>query len=208
MKTKFKRLFHSLSQLLLILGTAFFVYSPLQAQVLVTPEEALHEMWPNSVITKKSILLTPEEAERAQSQSHILFTDRVFTFYVVELEHKVVGYGGIYTSKIRTKDETSLFVFDPKGVVQGITVIAFYEPTEYLPPKTWLTQFRGKTTTDDVQIRRDIPVITGATLTSTAVAHAARLMLSVWELKFRGPARETTGERRRETVPNKAPAKK
>jgi hypothetical protein len=61
-------------------------------------------------------------------------------------------------------------------------MLAFYEPEEYLPAERWLRQFDQKALSPDLQLRRDIHGIAGATLTSHAVTSGVRKVLAFFRV--------------------------
>lgn len=74
---------------------------------------------------------------------------------------------------------------DPNGKVLGIEVIAYYEPPEYLPQKKWLELFKGKKRDESLRLGQDIPIVTGATMTTEAMTEAVRIVRAVWEVKLK-----------------------
>jgi hypothetical protein len=71
---------------------------------------------------------------------------------------------------------------DPQGKVGRIEVISFREPEEYMPRALWYQQFQGKALDRDLQIKRDIRPVTGATLTARATTGAVRRVLALHQV--------------------------
>ena len=78
-----------------------------------------------------------------------------------------------------------MIALDRRGKLLGIEVIAFYEPPEYKPHKKWLGLFSGKTANQDVLAGKDIPIVTGATLTTEAITKAVRIVRALWALRYK-----------------------
>lgn len=96
----------------------------------------------------------------------------VSTVYVGRKGDQVLGYAFIETRTVRTLPATFLVVLSPMGVVQKVLALAFYEPAEYLPTERWLRQFEQKPLGPDLQLRKGIHAIAGATLSAQAVTGA------------------------------------
>ena len=75
-----------------------------------------------------------------------------------------------------------MIVVDPQGRVARIEVISFREPEDYLPRGAWYEQFRGKALNPNLQIKRDIRPVTGATLTARATTDAVRRVLALHQI--------------------------
>jgi hypothetical protein len=58
-------------------------------------------------------------------------------------------------------------------------MLSFGEPEEYIPRTKWYAQFMGKGLQDDLRLKGDIKGVSGATLTATATASAARRTLAL-----------------------------
>ncbi|WP_457641964.1 FMN-binding protein [Persephonella sp.] len=142
------------------------VFFRANAGLLIKPEDALKETFPEGEIIKKNILLTQKEAKDIQSISKIRLKSKIVTVYLVKKDDKITAYGILDTHRVRTKNEAILFVLDPQCNIQDVEIIAFYEPPEYIPSEKWLSLFEGKSDRKDI---KNIPNITGATLSARAV---------------------------------------
>ena len=94
---------------------------------------------------------------------------------------KVVGYGVLLVQTMRTKKAAILYLIDNTQTIKNIGILAFNEPSEYKPNKTWQGVFEGKTKEDNLFSGKGIPTISGATLSARAISDAARLALSIVE---------------------------
>jgi Na+-translocating ferredoxin:NAD+ oxidoreductase RnfG subunit len=81
--------------------------------------------------------------------------------------------------RVRTLNEVVMIVVDPSDRIRTIEVLRFAEPPEYFPSRRWLHQFRGRPLNSELSLKRSIPTMTGATLTSSAVVRAARRILAL-----------------------------
>ncbi len=72
-----------------------------------------------------------------------------------------------------------MFVVSPEGKIVRAEVLAFYEPTDYMPNKRFYAQFKGKILNDELRTNRGIKTITGCTLSVNASTKAARRILAI-----------------------------
>ena len=146
----------------------------------------LKEHWPQAgQIEKKSLLLTANDLNAVNFRSKLHSKDRVYRYYEVKKEESVLGYGLIISQIVRTKTMAVLYVINPQGDIAKIEVLAFWEPPEYAPKVSWLSQFSGKTKSSSLRLKQDITNITGATLSARAVTQKARLARQIVLLKLK-----------------------
>lgn len=122
---------------------------------------------------------TIEKLAKSQLESDLL------TVYVGHRNGSVSGYAILDTHVVRTLPEAFMIVLSPDGEVTAMHVLAFYEPTEYMPSERWLSQFTGKGDVKDLRVGRGIAAMTGSTLTSHAVAGAVRRALAIYDVLLR-----------------------
>lgn len=158
---------------------------PLAAGVLKQPEAAISQLYPGATVEKKRALLKSSEAAAIEAAAKQKLSSKIITYYTIQ-EKGQLCYAVLQTTKVRSKTMTAL-TFVEKGAIAHIEMIAFYEPAEYLPSERWLETIEGKGTADAIQPKRDIPTITGATLSANAVAKTARLALAFVRVKLEQP---------------------
>jgi hypothetical protein len=102
---------------------------------------------------------------------------------------EIVGYAYVDRHLVRTLEETLLIAVDPAGRIVRIEVVNFAEPPEYKPSPRWYKQMEGHTLTRELEIKRGIRTLAGATLSSRAATDAVRRALAEHEvLAARGGA--------------------
>jgi hypothetical protein len=153
--------------------------------VIKQPETAISEMYPHMGFDKKRALLSGDEALKIEHMARQKLASKIMTYYELKGQNGPV-YAVLQTIKVRSKTMTSL-TFVKDGKIVRIEMIAFYEPMEYLPSSKWLKTTEGKTSSDAIQPKRDLPTITGATLSANAVSKAARLALAFVRVKLERP---------------------
>jgi Na+-translocating ferredoxin:NAD+ oxidoreductase RnfG subunit len=68
------------------------------------------------------------------------------------------------------------------GVIQGVEIMDYQETYGYeIRDKTWRQHFVGKTVQDPLRLDKDIPNISGATLSSKHVTDGVRRLLQLYE---------------------------
>lgn len=168
----------------LILG--FFLPLALWSGVIQTVEEAVETGYPGAAVQKRNLLLTSEEGAAVEKAAGTRLASKIVTVYDVKKEGKVLAHGILRTGPVRTKTQALLVFVNPAGTVDRAVVLAFYEPGEYLPPERWMKLLEGKSSADPLLPKRDLPNLTGATLSARAAAREVRTALAVWNVKLSG----------------------
>lgn len=167
-----------------------YILSPFgssQAKDFKRPEQALSQIYTGSQIEVRNITLTREQMEEVQRISGVKLESRIASWYIVKKGGQTIAYGYADIHRVRTHPEVVLYTITPDGRLDVVEVLAFYEPLEYMPEDQWLRLFAGKQLSKDpIRLRRDIPNITGATLTARAITDNARKVLAMWQILFGG----------------------
>ncbi len=150
-------------------------------------DESLSKIFPNAQIEVKNIALSQDQLINIEKVTGVKLNSKVLTWYIAKKGNRIIGYAYVDKHKVRTKPETVLYAIDPQGRILVIEVLAFNEPLEYMPEENWLKNFQGKTLDkDELKIKRDIPNITGATITAKAITDNTRKVLGIWQVLFGG----------------------
>lgn len=160
--------------------------SSIDAKVIKNPKDVMASYFQDATIVKETVLLTAKKHKISQQLIKTKINSKIFRFFIAKEGSEVVGYGGIITSSVRTKNSTSLVVLNNRGEVKSVEVIAFYEPKEYIPSKRWLNLFNDKSIEDRLKLRSNIPVITGATLSAKTLTDSVNTILAVWNSYYKG----------------------
>lgn len=153
-----------------------------EAQVLITQEEALRLAFPEPAeIDRRTVFLDEREIEEVRRLADPAeVPDRaVITYYVGQTDSLPIGAAYFDAHRVRTLQEVLMVVVNRDGLVSRIEVLGFAEPPEYMAPEGWLALFRGRGIDRSTSTRGDIPVVTGATLTSHSVSAAVRRSLAL-----------------------------
>ncbi len=146
---------------------------------LSTREEALEEAFPGAHIRAQRLFLTTQQLRRASQLAGVEFSSALIARYLASREGKQVGRAYVDTHVVRSKKESLLICLDPQGRVQRIEVTAFLEPPAYLASPEWRRQYKNKALTDDLNLKRAIRPLAGATLTAQATHRAVRRVLAI-----------------------------
>jgi hypothetical protein len=161
--------------------------SSVNAVVFYARDEALQLAFPAAdKVESRDFFLTAEQRTAIEQRAKSKVESDLLTIYVGHLGGRVTGYAFIDTHVVRTLPETFLILLDPQGHVSATHVLAFHEPTEYMPGGRWLKQFEDRQDPSEIRIGRAIAGITGSTLTAHAIAGAVRRALAIHEVLLRG----------------------
>lgn len=164
---------------------AFFFLTTAQAAVLISPIDAMKSTFgAQADVSKKNRLLTKKQAAEVAKRAHMKLSTKIYRIYTATINEKPVGYGVLVTRKVRQKDAAVLYMITPKGTIDSIEIIAFNEPPEYMPNRSYTEQFSGKDANDTLRVGKDVPTISGATLSARNVTDGARLALAVFGVLY------------------------
>lgn len=143
-------------------------------------EQALARAFPPPAVTeRKTWFLTDAERERASRLAKAKIDSSLVVAYVGRGPTGPLGTAYFDTHTVRTMPETILVTVKLDGGVAGVEVVAFGEPEDYLPRLRWLKLFGGRRLDADLTVGRGLAHVTGATLTTRAIAEAVRRVLAI-----------------------------
>jgi len=137
-------------------------------------------------LIKKSMLLTNKQAKAIEAKAHMKLHSKIVRLYLAKRDETTNCYGVVLSRKVRTKKAATLYIIDPKGKLQAIEILAFGEPPEFQSKTQWLNHLQGKTLQSPLRVGRDIPTISGATLSARNVTEGARLALAIFDIALKG----------------------
>ena len=166
---------------LLVLGGALLPAAGAPAKVFLTQQEALRLAFPaGASVDRKTAFLTEAQQKEAQRLARSENPpEALVAYYVGSADGRPIGTVYFDTHVVRTQPETILVLVDPEGKVRRVEVLSFLEPEDYLPLPRWYGQFSGHGLDDELSLKRGIPPVAGATLTSIATMDAVRRVLAV-----------------------------
>lgn len=170
----------------IILSALFILiwHGPVPAKVYFTRDEALKRAFPGAQLERRTLFFDDDDVKRIQDLSKARVESKIFNYYQATAGGRVIGYAVLESHIVRTKPEVFMAVITPRGEVERIEILAFYEPEEYLPPSRWLDLFKGRRLDDQLRVRRGISAVSGATMTVEGLTREIRKVLAVFELKI------------------------
>jgi Na+-translocating ferredoxin:NAD+ oxidoreductase RnfG subunit len=169
-----------------VLAFYVLVAAPAAAKVFLGVDEALKVVFPGCKIERRTAYLTPAQVQKVKDLAGVEVPSALVSYYTATRNGQPAGTAYFDTHKVRTLPETLMIVVDPQGKVARIEVISFREPEEYMPRAAWYQQFLGKRLDADLQIKRSLRPVTGATLTARATTDAVRRVLAEHQVVFAG----------------------
>jgi Na+-translocating ferredoxin:NAD+ oxidoreductase RnfG subunit len=153
---------------------------PLSAKVLISPIDAMKENYSqNAEISKKNILLNKTKFQAIQKNAKVKLNTKIYRIFTAKKNGKVLGYGILINKKVRSKNAVVLY-FISDDILKGIEIIAFNEPKEYIPTKEWNSQFKDIPTNKMLRLSKEIPTITGATLSARSIVDGSRVAFAIY----------------------------
>jgi len=153
----------------------------LSAQLLTSPLDAMTSTYPNTTeIKKKNYLLSKSNASIISKEAKAKLSSKIFKVYIAKVSDDTIGYGILVNRKVRSKNAVVMYFIDVNSNLKSIEIIAFNEPIEYLPSDTWNSQFENIKTDTMLRVSRDIPTITGATLSARSITDGSRIAFAFY----------------------------
>lgn len=184
----------------ILAALAFAPAATARGTVLLTRDEAFELAFPKAKVERTTAFLSKEEQKKVSKLSGVDFDRGCIYPYVAKKDGKVVGTAYLDNHRVRTQRETVMIVVTPDSKVARIEVLAFGEPTDYIPRDIWYGQFTGKPLSEELNLKRAIRGVAGATLTARATTDSARRVLAVHQVlaeRSAPPERIAKGEKPR-----------
>ena len=163
--------------ILSLLSTSIFAEKVVIADILKANYSA------TVTVEKKSLILTKDEAKLIQVKAEAKLNSKIVRLYKVEEADEVMGYAVLLKRKVRTKNTAVLYMIDNNQTIKAIEIVSFKEPLEYKPNESWQEVFKGKTSADTLISGKDVPTISGATMSARSITDMARTALAIVEAK-------------------------
>lgn len=164
------------------------------SKVFLTTEEALKLAFPDCTVEREMHYLTDAQLEAARKLAEVPVASALAPAYVARKDGKLVGTAYFDTHKVRTQAETLMVVVNPDRSVRRVEVLSFDEPLDYLPKGAWYGQFQGRSLDAELNLKRGLHAVSGASLTARATTEAVRRVLAVHQVLNPPPAPEPKPE--------------
>ncbi|MEI6745435.1 MAG: FMN-binding protein [Methylococcaceae bacterium] len=151
------------------------------AQVFYSKTEALELAFGKSTVENLSLFPEESDVSKIQSLAKTKLESGLFTFYVGKENGKVLGYAAIESETVRTKPETVMILLTPDGELKSVTMLAFHEPPEYMPPERWFESL-AKRPLSEMDFSKGIDGISGATLSTRSALSSVRKVMAIYQV--------------------------
>ncbi|MBO77646.1 MAG: hypothetical protein CME17_09445 [Gemmatimonadetes bacterium] len=169
-----------LTLLVALLVLPAFLHTRGSAQVLMTQDEALSLAFPDaSGFERTTAFLDGQQADQIEQLAGAPPDRLTITHYIAMQGNNRIGVAYFDAHIVRTLNEVLMVAIGSEDRILSIEVVAFAEPPEYRAPERWLDLFEGKSWEEDLSLRRDIPNLTGATLTTRAAIRTVERILAL-----------------------------
>lgn len=149
-------------------------------KVFLTVDEALQLAFGEARTERGTVYLTEAQCARVKELAgEDLHSALVHPYVARDAEGAVLGTAYFDTHRVRTLEECLMVVVAADGKVRRVELCSFDEPPEYVPRGSWYGQFLGHALDDELQLKRGIRGVTGATLTARATTSAVRRVLAL-----------------------------
>lgn len=135
-----------------------------------------------NTIEPKQIILTKKQFSQVQSRAKAAVRTKVYRYYDIKSKTQRLGYAVLISRKVRAKKATVLYAFDDSGRLKFTEIMAFGEPPEYIPNTTWMGQLQDQNASAILTVGKDIPTISGATLSARSITEGARVARALYEI--------------------------
>ena len=133
-------------------------------------------------IEAKQLILTKAQHAKIQAKAKAPVRTKIYRYYEIKSGAKIIGYGVLITRKMRTKKATVLYAFDQSGNLKFSEIMAFGEPPEFKPNSQWMAQFQNASTSKKLTMGKDIPTISGSTLSARGISEGARVARAIYQI--------------------------
>ena len=164
----------------------FVLLAPVTARatVFMTQQQALASAFPpNAKVERQTFFLTNDQVKQIRTKSGAEEVGQLVVRYVgKDASGAILGYAYFDAHRVRTLPESIMIVVSPANAIVRIEILAFNEPSDYLPKRRWLDQLHTHKLNDDLAVNRAIRPISGASLSGRAIVGASRRVLATHEV--------------------------
>ena len=151
------------------------------AQVFYSKTEALELAFGKSTVENLSLFPDDAQTEKIQQLAKTKLESGLFTFYAGKENGKILGYAAIESETVRTKPETVMILLTPDGELKSVTILAFHEPAEYMPPERWFESL-AKRPLAEMDFSKGVDGISGATLSTHSALNSVRKVMAIYQV--------------------------
>ena len=156
--------------------------------VYLTLDQAPKALFPGAQIERKDVASTPEFRDKLKARLGRLqpsVWEPSYVTFTARQNGEPVGYAVVVDEIGKVSPITLIVSATPDFKVRDVAVMVYREIRGgEIAQRRFLAQYKGKRSTDPIQLDRDIVGITGATLSVHGVNRAVHKALGVLELVY------------------------
>jgi Na+-translocating ferredoxin:NAD+ oxidoreductase RnfG subunit len=155
-------------------------------ETLLTQEQALKVVFPKSEsVQAEKKTLTEQQRQELENNTGLRFPEAEYPTFIGKSKGQADGYAVVLNEIGKHENITFIVGVSPKGKVLEVAVMEYRESRgEEVKEQRFLSQFKGKTSSDPIRVNQDIVNYTGATLSSYAIARGVRRALALTHLFY------------------------
>lgn len=158
------------------------------AQIIMTTGEAMKLAFPDCQIQRTTVLLDKSKQAAIEKLCGQKIHKAMVFPYIAKRNGELVGTAWFDIHKVRSKKQLLMVALNPQQEVLRVELLAFAEPPKYQPTKRWLRKFH-KQKLGGAQAGKDVPRITGATLTVRASTLCVQRTMALHRVVFGSPVK-------------------
>lgn len=157
--------------------------------VYLTLDHAPKALFPGAQIERKDVPATPEFRDQLKTKLGRLqpsVWEPSYVTFTARQNNEVIGHAVVVDEIGKVSPITLIVSATPDFKVRDVAVMVYREIRGgEVAQRRFLAQYKGKRSTDPIQLDRDIVGITGATLSVQGANRAVHKALAVLELVYR-----------------------
>ena len=138
-----------------------------------------------SEVIPKHLILTSVEFKKVRAKAKASVDTKVYRYYVIKNKSSTIAHAVLITRKVRAKKATVLYGFTQEGTLRFSEIMAFGEAPEYLPSQKWMSQLHNQKPSKALMLGKDIPTISGSTLSAQSVMDGARIARAIYTIHLK-----------------------
>ena len=151
-------------------------------KVYLNEAQALKLVFKDLRIEKKQMTLTASQKNQIQKRLRRKLEESQFTFYIGKKQERPEMYALILNENGKHFPMTFIVALNTKAVVQQVAIMVYREKRgDAVKRSRFLNQFNNKSSHDPIEVNTDIVHLTGATISSWAVAAGVKKAVVVTE---------------------------
>jgi Na+-translocating ferredoxin:NAD+ oxidoreductase RnfG subunit len=175
-----------MSRFVKMISAVALLVATASAETLLTQDQALKVVFPKSesVQTEKKTL-NDQQRQELENNTGLRFPESEYPTFLARTRGEADGYAVILNEIGKHEDITFIVGVSPKGKVLEVAVMEYRESRGgEVREQRFLSQFKGKTSSDPIRVNQDIVNYTGATLSSYAISRGVRRALALTHLFY------------------------